>query len=314
MSRQDFLKNAKKDKKDEFYTRYEDIEYTVQKIVDDKNDIFKGKTILCPCDDPDKSNFVKYFKNNFNKFGIKKLICTCYAQSVENFPLFGGSMCGKAIEITEAGERKFDLNSDGDFRGREVSDIRDSVDFIITNPPFSLFRDFFKWCLQAKTAMFLTVGHLNAVGHIDVFPHIQSGRVKIADGYANEIGYFLSPYDSFLEKDDEIIRVNGIVWYTDIDIDVRKKPQLIHNSIHDREYDKYDFYDALYIESVKQIPFDYDGVMGVPATILKYNYFDDFEIVGAFNHGSDGWWDLAKPIVKGKERFKRIAIKRKTAV
>ena len=319
------LKNAKKAKNDEFYTQWADIEKEIMAYIEYNPDVFKDKTVLLPCDDPEWSNFTKLFAQNFEAFGLKKLISTSYAYESKrvNIPyqisLFEERAPHFDPEINKTRGKIFTLDhdtnkngvidiedlqwqyleGDGDFRSDEVKRLRDEADIIITNPPFSLFREFLAWIIEADKK-FAIVSNKNAVTYKEVFPLIKenkiwSGRTEWAGGMW------------FETKDknnvDEVI--NGIdmknipsVWFTNIEHGRRHQPlQLMtmadnikhskHKEIREYGYQKYDNYDAIEVPFTDAIPSDYEGVMGVPISFLDKYCPEQFEIV-AFRKGEDG--------------------------
>lgn len=328
------LRAAKKAKNDEFYTQYRDIEAEMNAYVEYNPNVFKGKTILLPCDDPEWSNFTRYFAANFTAFGLKKLISTSYAFSAGSCQV---TECEKNSVLYDEEKRKTHgklfvlekdtdgsgmsdmddiqftryLDGDGDFRSDEVKALRDEADIIITNPPFSLFREFLAWILEAGK-QFIIIGNVNAVTYKEVFPLIKDNLIWL--GYSIHSGdrafyvpdnYPLDAAGCGIDKTGQrFIRVKGVRWFTNIDHGLRhqelsldtmehnlksnkKLSKKFGNEYGELEYPKYDNYDAIEVPFVEAIPSDYDGVMGVPITFLdKYNP-DQFEIV-AFRKGDDG--------------------------
>ena len=328
------LTAAAKAKNDEFYTQYSDIEAEMNAYVEYNPDVFRDKTILLPCDDPDWSNFTRYFATNFQRFGLKKLICTSYAKSAgthyqtslleENSPLYRPdkhSTNGKLYTLTydANGNGKTDLDDvefkgylkgDGDFRSDEVTRLRDEADIIITNPPFSLFREFLAWLMEADKR-FVIMGNVNAITYKEVFPLLKDNRVWL--GYSIHSGdrKFNVPDDYPLEAagcgidgdGKKYIRVKGVRWFTNIDHGLRHQPLQLDTMTHNLKFNKklrtkfekdygkleyphYDNYDAIEVPFTECIPSDYDGVMGVPITFMdKYNP-EQFEIVGMAKRGA----------------------------
>lgn len=317
------LTAAKKAKNDEFYTQYHDIEKEVNAYIDFNPDVFREKTILLPCDDPEWSNFTKFFAQNFERFGLKKLISTSYA--VESKPYKGGYQVsmfeesaphydskkskthGKIFTLDRdfSGDGKVDVNDlqwsylegDGDFKSKEVKKLRDEADIIITNPPFSLFRDFLAWIVEANKD-FLIIGNMNAITYKEVFPLIKENKLWFGPTISSGDREFEVPEDYPVtasgwridEQGKKFLRIKGVRWFTNLDHGRRHQPlrlmsmadnlrfnkRLLGNS----EYEFYDNFDALEVPFTDSIPSDYDGVMGVPITFLdKYNP-DQFEIVG----------------------------------
>lgn len=334
---------ARNAKNDEFYTQYSDIEAEMNAYIEYNPEVFKDKTILLPCDDPEWSNFTKYFASNFTRLGIKKLISTSYAQGAANkqptifelmSPLYNPQQHdthGKLFTLTrdtdgngtvDTDDIEFTgyLEGDGDFRSSEVKKLRDEADIIITNPPFSLFREFLAWILEANK-QFVIIGNMNAITYKEVFPLLSDNKVWL--GYSIHSGdrKFNVPDDYPLnaagcgvdENGKKFIRVKGVRWFTNIDHGKRHENLILDTMEHNLKFNKklkkklekdygkleyphYDNYDAIEIPFTECIPSDYDGVMGVPITFMdKYNP-DQFDIV-AFRKGEDG-----KDLVFTRER------------
>ena len=320
------LANAKNAKNDEFYTQYHDIEIEVNAYLDYDRDAFRGKTVFCPCDDPEWSNFTKYFAQKFETLGLKKLICTSYAPDAKKYKL------GYTPSLFEQNDPKFNpdktrthgkifvldrdnsgdgrinyddlqwnyLEGDGDFRSQEVCKLRDESDIIITNPPFSLFREFLAWIVSAGK-QFLIIGNLNAISYKEVFPLIKDNKIWLGATNFNTGMYFRVPdnfvYASTYKFDTEqngvkVNRVPGCCWFTNIDHGRRHQPLPLmsmednlrfsrHKEIKGREsYIHYENYDAIEVPYTDAIPSDYDGIMGVPLSFLDKYCPEQFEIIG----------------------------------
>lgn len=319
------LGDARRAKNDEFYTQYADIEKEMNAYLDYDENVFRDKTILLPCDDPEWSNFTKYFAQNFDRFGLKKLISTSYAPNSNpakkdtqptlfelESPQFDESKSaanGKIFTLTRdvTGDQTIDyddlewsyLDGDGDFRSDEVTALRDEADIIITNPPFSLFRQFLVWIVEGDK-QFSIIGNMNAITYKEVFPLIKVNKMWLGATNFNTGMYFYVPegfvYASTYKFEREsggkaVNRVPGVCWYTSIDHGRRHEPlQLMteaenikfskHKEVRGAGYQKYDNYDAIEVPYTDAIPSDYTGVMGVPISFLgKYNP-DQFEIIG----------------------------------
>ena len=320
------LTAAKRAKNDEFYTQYHDIEKEINAYLDYNPDVFKGKTILLPCDDPEWSNFTKFFAQNFERFGLKKLISTSYAVDSklykggyqvtmfeESAPQYDSSKTrskGKIFMLTRdiSGDGKIDvddlewdyLEGDGDFNSNEVKALRDEADIIITNPPFSLFRDFLGWILEANK-QFVIIGNMNAITYKEVFPLIKENKMWLgATGNGNDMVFAVPPGTEVDEKDKQkaarlgyvgdYTRLGNSCWFTTIDHGKRHQPlQLMsitdnlkfNNKMKDRDgYEQYENYNAIEVSFTNAIPSDFEGIMGVPISFLdKYNP-DQFEILG----------------------------------
>lgn len=352
------LSNAKSAKKDEFYTQYHDIETEVNAYLEFNPKAFQGKTVLLPCDDPEWSNFTLYFAQHFQQLGLKKLISTSYApeskkiQAMRQLTLFetespqydpAKSMTHGKIFMLEqdiTGDGIIDhndlqwqyLEGDGDFRSKEVTLLRDEADIIITNPPFSLFREFLNWIIEADK-QFLIIGNQNAITYKEVFPLIKENKIWLGKGFKGGATHFFSQYIDYATAGDHqegMIRVSGVVWFTNIDHGRRHQPlQLMtmeenlkfskHKEIKgNTEYEQYENYDAIEVPFTDAIPSNYDGVMGVPITFLEKYCPDQFEIIGATESEgagfSNGLWlsscKVTQAVVNNKKKYKRLFIRR----
>lgn len=335
-----FVLNQSKTAKnnDEFYTTYETIE---KELVHYKKQI-KEKVILCNCDDPFESNFSKYFIKHFNLLNLKGLICTSYKSSkvistksdlsdIEGNTLsneFGyvldinkipsyitpQSNDAQVIDFLKKHGKIKKLKGDGDFRSKECIDYLKKADIIITNPPFSLFRELMALILKYNK-FFLLIGNSNAITYKEIFPLIQNDKVWIGYNYGDM--EFRVPDNSvprstryWIDETGQKWRSLGnAMWLTNIDIVRRHQFLNLTKYYNNDKYPKYDNYDAIEVSRVADIPLDYNGVMAVPITFLnKYNP-EQFEIVGEANHGSDNSFDIFKPVLNGKLVYKRILIK-----
>ena len=300
------LNAAKTAKKDEFYTQLTDIERELQHYWQH----FRDKVVLCNCDDPYESNFFKYFALRFNQLGLKKLICTCYngspVQGNELMIDFGDfqdepKKIAYKVEITEVkdlngdgavdlGDVQYLLQNDknvctilktGDFRDPECIELLKQADIVVTNPPFSLFREYIGQ-LMKYGKKFLIIGHQNAITYREVFPLLQSNQVWLGYGFKGAAAHFTSPYDDIATAGDHrknMIRVSGVNWFTNLEIPKRNEEIDLICKYTPEEYPKYDNYNAINVSRTQDIPRDYDGIMGVPITFLdKYNP-NQFEIV-----------------------------------
>lgn len=292
------LLSAKSEKNDEFYTQYSDIEKEINYYLEFDADIFKDKIILLPCDSPKWSNFTKYFIDNFELLGLKKLISTSYSPNDR----------GKILTLDTINfEKNYGyLSGDGDFRSDEISELRNQADFIITNPPFSLFRSFLEW-VNVSDKKFLLIGNMNAITYKEVFPLIKDNNLWLG----------FSPRSMDFIKSDGTLETVNAVWFTNIEHGKRNKPLPLmsmndnlklskHKEIINTGYLKYDNYDAIDVPFTDAIPSDYDGVMGVPITFLSNYSPQQFEIV-KFRKGNDEK-DLS---INGKCPYFRILIKHK---
>lgn len=319
------LHNAKMAKNDEFYTQYPDIQKEINAYLEYDPNVFKGKTILLPCDDPELSNFTKFFVQNFEKLGLKKLISTCYVNTkqiyLNNDCLQNFNSHGKILVITKENlNSKWQyLKGDGDFRSSEIKALRDGSDFIITNPPFSLFREFVSWIFETDKK-FLIIGNMNAITYKEVFTLFKDNKLWLGNGFFNGNAFFAIPesIDDVYHKKTKLVKSVNCWWYTNIAHCRRHKPlslltkndnlrfnKKLKNFKYQNIYKKYDNYDAIEIPLTEAIPSDYDGVMGVPITFLNKYCPEQFEIV-KFRKGDDDR-DLS---VNGKCPYFRILIRK----
>jgi hypothetical protein len=316
------LTSAKKAKNDEFYTQYNDIEKEIAAYLEYNPLAFQGKTILLPCDDPEWSNFTKFFAQNFERIGLKKLISTSYAVDSKTYkdnyqptlfekndPQFDANKTiknGKIFTLThdKSGDGKVDVNdlewhyleTDGDFKSKEIKKLRDEADIIITNPPFSLFREFLSWIVQADK-QFLVIGNMNAITYKEVFPLLKENKVWLgATGNGSDMVFAVPKEAEVAEKDREkaarlgyvgdYTRLGNSCWFTNLDHGRRHQPLPLMTEGDvikfgtKQPFEKYDNYDAIEVPLVKYIPGDYDGVMGVPISFLDKYSPEQFEIVG----------------------------------
>jgi hypothetical protein len=311
------LHKAKSSKKDEFYTQLSDIENELKHY----KEHFKGKVVYCNCDDPRVSNFFHYFSYNFEKLGLKKLITTCYkSQSAD---LFSQNDSERAIYLEYNGDKNGNnvpdvneigihyLEGDGDFRSRESIELLKQADIVVSNPPFSLFREYVSQLVQYDKK-FIIVGHQNAITYKEIFNLIKDNKIWLGYGFKGGAGHFINQhyedYATATDRKEGMIRVSGVVWFTNLYIKKREDDLILYETYkgNEEKYPKYDNYDAINVDKTKDIPFDYDGVFGVPITFLdKYNP-NQFEIV-KFRKGNDEK-DLS---INGKCPYFRILIKKR---
>jgi hypothetical protein len=288
------LHKAKDAKNDEFYTQLTD----VSKELMHYKQHFKDKIVLCNCDDPTWSAFWKYFHLNFEQLGLKKLISTHYDRYE---PTYKMEYTGGDDNDIEVGI-KTPLEGNGDFRNAECIELLKEADIVVTNPPFSLFREYVAQLIEYEKK-FLIIGNLNAVKYSECFPFIMNNQMWLGNNNVHD----------FMQPDGTVKKFGNINWYTNLDFAKRHEKIILWKEYNDKEYPKYETYDAIEVSKVANIPVNYSGIMGVPISFMsKYNH-EQFEIVGEFNHGSDNEFDLAKPVINGKELFPRIAIKVKTS-
>lgn len=349
------LTAAKQAKKDEFYTQYYDIETEMEAYLDYNPDVFRGKTVLLPCDDPEWSNFTRYFAQNFELLGLRKLISTGYAPDSKRMkygyvpscipdqePPFAPEKAqthGKifVLDSDRTGDGRIDLDDlewqylegDGDFKSEEVCRLRDEADIIVTNPPFSLFRDFLAWIVKAGK-QFIIIGSINAVTYKEVFPLIMYNRMWMGCTIHSGDREFGVP-DSYpitatgwrTDNDGrKFIRVKGVRWFTNIEHGRRHEPlQLMtvddnvkyskHKEVNGHPYVRFDNYDAINVPFTDAIPSDYDGVMGVPISFLDKYCPEQFEILGIDRYVEDNPNYGHRFLIDGKEVYARILIRHK---
>ena len=333
------LTKAKAAKNDEFYTQFYDIETEMEAYLDYNRDVFRGKTVLLPCDDPEWSNFTHYFAQNFETLGLKKLISTSYALESKTYK------CGYQLSLFETESPKFDkektqthgkifiltedttgdgvinlddlqwdyLEGDGDFRSKEVTRLRDEADIIVTNPPFSLFREFVAWIMEANKE-FVIIGNQNAITYKEIFPLLMHNQIWLgATGFSSDM-VFGVPEGTVVKESDKkkaerlgyvgnFTRLGNSCWFTNIEHGRRHQPLRLmteteniryskHKEIKGRGYTKYDNYDAIEVNYYDAIPSDYDGIMGVSVTYLDKYCPEQFEIVGI----TKTWYGMANKV------------------
>lgn len=375
----DTLRQANKSKSDEFYTQYEDIQREINAYLEYNPDTFRNKTVLLPCDDPEWSNFTRFFAQNFEMLGLKKLISTSYAADSKknsygfnedyyqftiyditnlerNSSLFDETITharGKIFTLTKDinASGTIDINDlewkylegDGDFRSDEVTKLRDEADIIITNPPFSLFREFVAWIMEGEKK-FLIIGNQNAITYQEIFPLIKDNQLWLGNRFNQRINgknmTFLVP-DNYPMKGTEVemdsagrkyISVSGTGWFTNLEHGRRHQPLSLmseadnikyskHKEVRNVGYKKFDHYDAINVPYTDSIPDDYEGLMGVPITFLAKYCPEQFEIINGMNrYMLLGEEDLNEKIreershlcnIDGKASYFRILIKKK---
>ena len=315
------LTKAKAAKNDEFYTQFYDIETEMEAYLDYNRDVFRGKTVLLPCDDPEWSNFTHYFAQNFETLGLKKLISTSFAPESKTYK------CGYQLSLFETESPKFDkdktkthgkifvltedttgdgvinlddlqwdyLDGDGDFRSEEVTKLRDEADIIVTNPPFSLFREFVAWIMEANKE-FVIIGNQNAITYKEIFPLLMNNEIWLGNGFKGGNAFFRVVEDrdyasGVYDKTTGLVKFRNCCWFTNIDHGRRHQPLRLmteaenirfskHKEIKGIGYQKYENYDAIEVNYCDAIPSDYDGIMGVYSTFFDKYCPEQFEIVG----------------------------------
>lgn len=366
MAKNQNLSQAKAAKNDEFYTQYADIQKEVNAYIEYNPDVFRGKTILLPCDDPEWSNFTKFFAQNFEYFGLKKLISTSYAIESKKFktdwqptlfetenPLYNADMSrvkGKIFTLDHDTNTngRIDINDlqwhymegDGDFRSAEVTALRDEADIIITNPPFSLFREFLAWIIEGGK-QFAIIGNQNAITYKEVFPLIKGNQIWIgATGNGSDM-VFGVPEGAHVADSDRAkaarlgyvgnyTRLGNSCWFTNIEHGRRHQPLKLMIMADNLKFNKklkgqekyfhYDNYDAIEVPYTELIPSDYEGVMGVPISFLDKYCPEQFEIVDARSVGKTDKQKLKQTLlikdmdgaINGKPTYVRICIRHKT--
>lgn len=323
------LHNAKRAKQDEFYTQWIDIEREMNAYLEYDPDVFRGKTVLLPCDDPGWSNFTKYFAERFEDLGLKKLISTSYApkanmegafyeaedaviQAAQYDPaldyergkifVLDGADLNADGRVDKHDFRWEYLDGDGDFRSDEVTALRDEADMVITNPPFSLFREFVAW-LVAGDVGFAVIGSKNAITYKEIFPLIKDNKLWLGRGFTKGDAYFRIPGSMVREfasgvydEERQLVHFRNIDWFTNIEHGRRHEPLRLMSMKENQKYNKriisnpnsykqYDNYDAIEVPVTAGIPNDYDGVMGVPISFLDKYCPEQFEIVGIAKRG-----------------------------
>lgn len=365
----DTLRRADKNQNDEFYTQYDDIQREINAYLEYNPDTFKNKVVLLPCDDPEWSNFTRFFAQNFEMLGLKKLISTSYATDSKNkkgfvqlslfdfltdfetsSPNYDETISpkrGKIFTLTRDNNKKIDINDlkwkylkgDGDFRSDEVTKLRDEADIIITNPPFSLFREFLAWIMDGKKD-FLIIGNVNCISYKEVFPLLKNNQMWTGCRFNERINgknqifrvpdsYPLSGTELFVGADGKkYISVAGTGWYTNLEHGRRHQPISLmsmadnlrfskHKEIIENGYEKFDNYDAINVPFTDSIPSDYDGLMGVPISFMKYYCPEQFEIIDGIGRYSVLNNEETKKegkylsMVNGEAKFFRIIIKRR---
>lgn len=316
------LANAKTAKNDEFYTQYPDIQKEINAYLDYNPDVFRGKTVLLPCDDPEWSNFTKFFAQNFELLGLKKLISTSFAPESKKFkegymptlfetesPIFDQDKTrthGKIFvldhDANDSGRIDIEdlqwqyLEGDGDFRSKEIRKLRDEADIIVTNPPFSLFREFVAWIMEAGK-QFIIIGNMNAITYKEIFPLIKDNKVWLGNGFNNGNAYFRiveerEYADGVYDAETGLVKFRNCCWFTNLDHGRRHQPLKLmtmadifkhskHKEIRERkEFLKYENYNAIEIPYTDSIPSDYNEIMGVPTSFLDKYCPEQFEILG----------------------------------
>jgi hypothetical protein len=326
------LKKAKASKRDEFYTQLSDIERELRHY----KTHLKNKIVFCNCDDPRISNFFHYFSYNFEQLGLKKLITTCYKNQQMN--LFSENKSEKAIYLEYDGDKSQNnvpdpkeieikhLKGDGDFRSPECVELLKQSDIVVTNPPFSLFREYITQLIEYNKK-FLIIGSLNSLSYKEIFKLIKENKMWLGYGFNGGNAYFKVRYpnefaDGVYDEETGLVKFRNVVWLTNLEIAKRHEELILYKTYkgNEKDYPKYDNYDAINVDKIKDIPLDYESVMGVPISFVdKYNP-DQFEILGM---SSSAGYDKdivgipfvgkkdARPLINGKNTYARVFIKNK---
>lgn len=302
------LNNAKRDKRDEFYTQYKDIENEISAYLKYNKQTFTDKSVLLPCDDPALSQFTAFFIKNFDKLGLKELVSTSIANPYKNetkgrILKVNANNIQAVLSQLHEDNLKFDyLGGDGDFRSAEVTSLRDKADIIVTNPPFSLFREFVNWVAAKNDIKFSLIGNINAITYKEVFPLIKNNQMWLGVRFNKRVNgknmgfnvpddYPLSGTEADIENGKRIVRIGGVGWFTNFEHNRRHKRLFLMTMAENLEnseklknnvetYQEYQNYKAIEVPETLAIPSDYNDVMGVPITFLdKYNP-EQFEILG----------------------------------
>ena len=316
MAKNSNLHTAKKAKNDEFYTQLTDIEKEMRFYKEQ----FKDKVVYCNCDDARDSNFFKYFANNFEHLGLKKLITTGYKEDGHGVVL--------VYEGDKNGNRKVDddevtvteLKGNGDFRSEECIEFLKEADIVVTNPPFSLFREYVKQLMDFGKK-FIIIGNQNAITYKEIFPYIKNNQLWMGLSMNGSNRWFQAP-DSYEVKANaagykevdgkKMFFVNGVAWFTNMEHQHHNKPLDLFKYYNSNEYPKYDNYDAIEVSRVENIPMDYEGIMGVPITFLYKYCPSQFEIIGLDRYVEDNPHYGHRFTILGKETYARILIRKKS--
>lgn len=307
------LHAAQRNRHDEFFTQYADIHRELQHYPD----AFRGKVVYCNCDDPDTSQFVCYFLDHFQALGLRRLIASCYGDS--SLPSGSTWEVGRAVSYEYTGgqriSRQLPLEGDGDFRSPACIRLLEEADVVVTNPPFSLFREFIR-LLAAHRKQFLVIGNVNAITYKEVFQLILENRAWLGVNLGRGISGFIVPdhYEAYgseihtNEAGQRIIATNNCLWLTNLDVNYRHEWLALTRTYagHENDYHRYDNCDGIHVKRTQDIPLDYPGLMGVPITFLHKFNPDQFELV-RFRKGEDGK-DLR---IAGKCPYFRILVRHK---
>lgn len=297
------LSKAKKAKNDEFYTQLSDIENELKHY----RKHFDGAIVLCNCDDPEWSNFWKYFYLNFDSLGLKKLVSTHFDTEKSTYKM---EYEGTSEPIVT------NLEGNGDFRSTECIELLKEASIVVTNPPFSLFREYVAQLMEYNKK-FIIIGSQNAISYREIFPLIKDNKIWLGNGFKAGNAFFKIPSNADHSKyangvydpQTGLVKFRNCAWFTNLDLAKRHEELILYKKYKSDEYPQYDDYNAIEVSKVVDIPSDYDGVMGVPVTFLdKYNP-DQFEILGLDDHRVE--WRGRGPAINGKCKYRRIIIRHK---
>jgi hypothetical protein len=322
------LTAAKRAKNDEFYTQFRDIDAELTAYYAYNQDVFRDKVVLLPCDDPEWSNFTKFFAVNFDKFKMKKLIGTSYAKDGgrgKKFTLVRDTTGDGRVDIDDLSWEW--LNGDGDFRSAEVTALRDEADFVVTNPPFSLFREFLAWIVEADK-QFAVIGNMNAITYKEVFPLIKDGKMWLGCGFSKGNAFFSAPNaeeygEGVYQPDTGLVKFRNVCWFTSIDHGKRHEPLRLMTEADNLRfgramsgkaaYERYDNYDAIEVPATRAIPADYTGAMGVPISFLDKHCPEQFEIIGLDRYVEGNTMPNKRMHIDGQEIYARVLIRHTAA-
>ncbi len=313
------LSAARRNKKDEFYTQLSDIENELRHY----HDHFEGKVIYCNCDDPQVSNFFYYFASNFKLLKLKKLITTCYKNQQD---IFSTEDSEEAVFLEYDGKNATwtrdhltgvvkPLEGNGDFRSTECIKLLEQADIVITNPPFSLFREYLSQLIEYGKK-FLVIGPRNAIIYKEIFPEIKNDKIWLGLGFVAGNAYFEAKHpenfkSGVYNQETGLVKFRNVVWYTNLSHEKRNEELYLWKNYSPDEYPHYDNYDAIEVDRVVNIPCDWDGAMGVPITFLDHYNPDQFEIIGRMNSNAVTDLQLGIPYVNGVAKYARIIIRRR---
>ena len=303
------LHKAKDAKNDEFYTQLTDV---AKELMHYKQH-FKNKIVLCNCDDPTWSAFWKYFHLNFAELGLKKLISTHYDREEATYKMEYTGGDDNDIEVGV----KAPLEGNGDFRNQECLDLLDECDIVVTNPPFSLFREYVAVLMEHKKK-FIILGNMNALTYKEIFPLFKNNQLWYGASIHSGDRKFYVPDDYPLkasgcgidENGKRFIRVKGVRWFTNLDYPTRHEKLILWKNYSSEEYPKYDEFNAINVDKYAEIPIDYDNVMGVPITFMDFYNPDQFEIIWLDGTDTTKWYGSG-PLLNGKKKYRRLFIRKK---